>query len=521
MVRRARAAVALAAAGAWFALACGPARAEWMPPGLQPTRTTLAEVLAANARATGPPAPAFARRRERWTYASRALRLSVAVAVKGDDFRADIALGGVPYAAGRRHGVGWRADGNGIAHATLSDLQGDALDRLPQSPFGWSAADCALAGETRGADPAWVIEDRPPRDKPHWFFVDEASGLIVREVTREGARTVVTAFERFEPSAGGLRPRRWHVADGDPEHALDVTVDTFEPAALDDAAVAPPPPRRVFAPPAPSAAALVLPARFDGQRVWVDVDLGLPRPVPFVLDTGTASIVLDRGLAARLGPRPALEHASVPRMAAGAFAARDVSVLALPLRGLAGILGYDFFFGHVVRIDYPHRRVEVWPHDSADAVFADPRTTVLAANVAEGLPLVAASIGPAGGTRFALDTGSDRLVVLDPFERRNASEIAAHWSPARFSRGSETDTLTYLEGSVRAQARRVAAFSLGALRLGPATVAAQVANDRPDALDIPLDGIVGTDELARFDCWFDYDDGRIGLRPHGAADELR
>ena len=161
MLGRARVVLALAAVGAWFALACGAARAEWAPPGLQPARAALADVLAANARATGAAEPAFAQRRERWTYANGALRLPVEVAVKGDDFRAEVALGGARYAAGRARGVRWRADANGVAHATLSDLQGDALDRLPQSPFGWAAADCALAGETRGPHPAWVIVDRP------------------------------------------------------------------------------------------------------------------------------------------------------------------------------------------------------------------------------------------------------------------------------------------------------------------------------------------------------------------------
>ncbi len=137
---------------------------------------------------------------------------------------------------------------------------------------------------------------------------------------------------------------------------------------------------------------------------------------------------------------------------------------------------------------------------------------MLDANVDEGLPLVAAGIGSARSDRFAVDTGSDRLVVLDPFERRYASEIAAHWTPADFARGRATETFLFLEGSVQTAARRVAAFSFGPARFTETTVAAQIANDRSDALDVPFDGIIGTDELAFFDCWFDYDNGRIGVR---------
>ena len=507
--------VAVLVAGALVALARGPAGAEWQPPGLQPTSAVLADVLAANAKAAGPAQAGFAHRRERWTYASGARRLPVAVAVDGDDFRADVTLGAAVYAAGRRHGVRWRADANAIAHATLSDLQGDAVDRLPQSAFAWSAADCALAGETRGAAPAWVIADRPVRDKPHWFFVDRASGLIVREMTREGARTIVTTFDRFEPVAGTLRARHWHVAGGERADELDVTVEAIEPTAADlAAAIAPPQARRTFAPLAPAAGTLRLPAHFAGRRITVDVDLG-GRRVPFILDTGTASITLDSGLAGRLGWQPVLEHATVPRMTVGGLALGDVSTLAIPLGGDEGILGYDFFFGHVVHVDYAHELVEVLPHEAAEAVFRDPATTVLAADVGEGLPLVPVRIGDAQSERFAVDTGSDHLVVLDPFERRHAGEIAAHWTPTRFpgrNGGSATGVIPFLEGSVQIEARRVAAFELGPVRFTDQTVALQTRNGRGDAIDPPFDGIVGTDELAFFDCWFDYDGGRLGLR---------
>ena len=120
----------------------------------------------------------------------------------------------------------WRADANGVTHATLSDDQGDAADRLPQSVFPFAAADCALAGESARFGAAWVVVDRPARDKPHWFYVDKSSGLIEHEITREGARTVVTSFRQFEPLAGTRRPRHWRVEDGNAAHTLDVDVDT-------------------------------------------------------------------------------------------------------------------------------------------------------------------------------------------------------------------------------------------------------------------------------------------------------
>jgi len=156
------------------------AAAEWQPPDLRPTHATLAEVMRSNADATGTPEAKYAQRHERWTYRNEGRQLPVRVAVRGADFRATVTLGDAEYAGGRSEGVRWRADANGVTHATLSDEQGDAIDRLPQSifPFAWS--DCALAGESTRYGAAWLVVDRAPRDKPHWFYVDKANGAIAR-----------------------------------------------------------------------------------------------------------------------------------------------------------------------------------------------------------------------------------------------------------------------------------------------------------------------------------------------------
>ncbi|MEA2720240.1 MAG: hypothetical protein QOJ39_2104, partial [Candidatus Eremiobacteraeota bacterium] len=220
-----------------FAAACAlalraNASADWRPPDLHATKASLNDVLAAYAKATGTPDPRFAQRRERWTYVNGEHRLAVRVAVRGADFRAAIALGAAQYSAGRLNAVPWRADGNGIAHATLSDDQGDALDRLPQSLFPFDSADCELAGESERFGPAWVVVDRAPHDKPHWFYVDKSSALIAHEVTREGARTNVTTFDRFESANGARRPRHWRVSNGDNTQDVDATVDAVEPQAV-------------------------------------------------------------------------------------------------------------------------------------------------------------------------------------------------------------------------------------------------------------------------------------------------
>jgi hypothetical protein len=511
-----RAVVILATAVCLVALRA-TAAAEWSPPDLRATKASLADVLAAYTRATGTPDAHFAQRHEHWTYVAGTRRLSVDVAVKDDDFRATVDLGkGQRYAGGRAAGVRWRADANGVTHATLSDDQGDAADRLPQSVFTFAAADCELAGESTRFGPAWIVADRPPRDKPHWLYVDKSSGLIAHEITREGARTIVTSFERFEPVAGVRRPRRWRVEDGDGAHTLDVDVDAVVIEAVNAVDVAIPQARRLFAPASPPPNGVIrLPATFRGRDIVVDTGIDGHRG-GFILDTGTSSITLDRGAAERYGLDPVLEHVTVPRMTVGPLVLTDASTLAIPFefgRGIVGILGYDFFLGHVVHVDYAGKRVEVLMPDAAAPVFADPRVTVIDGYFDEGIPLVHAAFGDAAGDRFALDTGSPHLLVLAPFERRYRAQIDARWSAVLSVRRADEE---YLEGSIRISTRRVAAFSLAGVRFTDVFVGTEEHNDRSDAIDVALDGIIGTDEMAFYEWWFDYDGGRIAVRRNNA-----
>jgi hypothetical protein len=508
----------LFAAFACAATLSAPASAEWRPPELRATKALLADVLSANAKAAGAALSRSTQRHERWTYMTGERRLPVRVAVQGADFRATVTLGNAEYAGGRSDGVRWRADANGITHATLSDDQGDAIDRLPQSIFAFASADCELAGESDRFGPAWVVVDRAPRDKPHWFYIEKSSGLIAHEMTREGARTIVTSFDTFETAAGTRRPWHWRVADGDASHDLDVRVDAVVPEPVDGRDVAIPQTLRIFsAPGAPADGVVPLPVHFRGRTIFVDVGVDGHR-LEFVLDTGTASITLDRGIAARSGWETVLEHATVPQMTVGKLVLNDVSTLAIPLDigyALSGILGYDFFVGHVVHIDYEHQRVEVMTPAAAAPAFNDAKIAVIPAYFDEGVPLVHAAFGPAAGDRFALDTGSPRLFVFAPFERRNKQTIDASWTPSTFAGGRRTSEEHYLEGSIVVAARRASSFALGPVRFTDVLVGIEEANPASDAIDIPLDGIIGTDQMRFFEWWFDYANGRIALRRNG------
>ncbi|MGD0053275.1 MAG: retropepsin-like aspartic protease [Vulcanimicrobiaceae bacterium] len=488
----------------------------WQPAGLVPSATPLADVLARVHAAQTLPA-ADAQRRERWTYHNGPNVLPVVVTVRGAEYRADVAIGAMHYEAGMRNGLPWRADGNGIAHATTGDEQGDAVDRLPRALLPFDDADCALAGEVRLPAPAWVVVDRPPADRAHWFFVDQASGRIVREQTREGKRVVTIDYDDFVPFAGVVRPQHWHVAGGDRADDLDVRVDSVEPGPLDESAVALPQQERLFEAAPGTPARVGLPVEFRSGMTYVEVDVD-GHHARFVLDSGTQSIMLDSERARAWGLRSVLGHAVVPRIAVGPFALSDASVLALSLFGgsFDGIIGYDFFVGHVLHVDQMHEVVELLTPTAAAPLFDDPRATIVAASFEEGLPIVAARVDGIVGWRFALDTGSPGLEIDTRFTRAHPAAAMA-WTPTAFRRGfSGARTLEFLEGSVEVLAHRIHTFGLGPVTFTDVVAGVEIDNTRDDAIELPFDGIVGTDELRFLDLWFDYDGGRIAMLPQRA-----
>ena len=476
--------------------------AAWMPPGIIAVPDGHADGCAAIAAASNA-GSVLGRRRERWTYTVGTQRISVDVAVRDDDFRTSLALDGLTCLAGRSAGARWRADDNGVVHGVAGDLQGDAADRAPQAVFAIDPASCMLVGQTLGPEPAWVVELQRRSDKTAFLYVDATSGAIVREVMRDGKQVVTTAFDRFTAFGDGLRARHWRVDDGARADAIAVSIDAVEPAALTTADVAVPS-SRGFGDVAVPQRTIDVPASFRHGEITLSVGIA-GRHRNFVLDTGTTSITLDPAAAKSFGGAT-LEHCVLPQLTIGSLRADRVSVLTVPFY-TTGILGLDFFFGHVVEIDYVHERVRILDAADAQRVFAEPQTTIVDANVEQGLPLVRAAFGPLAGDAFALDTGSPRLYVMRPFVARFAAQIAALWTKA----GSPF-VERYLEGGIEVQPYRAGNLTFAGAAGSGLAVGAQIPTKRTNDLDIPFDGIIGTNILANFDLFFDYDRARIGVR---------
>jgi predicted aspartyl protease len=466
----------------------------WQPGGLRQAATTLDAVLAKTARATAETPPPD--RIDTYRLDADGTIYTAVVRVRGADYRADATLGGVRYAEGRVDGVRWRATPNGVEHRIRADAQGDDLDRWPLGLFGLPDAGLALAGERDDPTPTDVLVYRDSREYTHWFFVDAATGALTGEETREGARVVTYAFDR-DPASGEIAGFRATGAGG-PLTAVRVAREV-RPLAPADVASAPPEADALQ--PSAERARTTLATRFSGHRILVSARVD-GRATRLLLDTGTPGLVLAQRLVDALGlPRP-LGHAVVPDVEVGGEHLRDVAVTTHPLGAYDGILGYAYFRGRRVHVDYARERVSVEP---ASAPFDEPDARDIPARCDEGMPLATVDAGDVRLERMVLDTGSDDVVIARDAFAGTASRTAFGLRDLGAPRVEG-----YLEGAVTTRPA-----TLDRLRLGARTyrdVPVDVEGDAPNDADFPIDGIVGTSILGRSEWWFDEAACRIAVR---------
>jgi hypothetical protein len=468
----------------------------WMPQDITPSADSLDTVFAKLRGAWSAAGHFTGERIDRYTLEAGGMPIDVEARIRGSDYIVSAELEGMRVLAGRAHGKRWRENSSGTVHVVRADVQGDDFDRWPVAELGFNAGDCTVAGTAIVQRPAWVLADRPPSDIPRWLYVDMKTGDIVREVSREGVRVETYDFSDERGRPGERRAYRWQVQG--PGGAETVTLSDSEAASVQPQDVAIPaqgPP--VFAAPK---GPLRLRASFTPYR-------GILLPLhfedegySFQLDSGTPELIVAETLSAT-GP-VVFGHASAATIDIDGLTARDAAYLSVPLFE-DGLLGFDFFRGRIVHIDYAKRRIDVLPRDT----FAPPLDALqLPTDWSEGIPLVAAAVGDATGSRFALDLGSPKLLLTRAFLDRSGA--AANVTAL----GEQPKTVHFLEGPIEYVEGRSGALQLGSQRFEGLTVEVEVAN--PDNLDVPLDGIIGTDELATSEWWFDADGPLSWFRPN-------
>lgn len=488
-------AVLVLATGAGAARAQAPPNT-WQPAGIRGTTDTLAIALATLRSSAAGAGIAAADRIDKYDLEASGSRIEVTAKIHGNDYVMIASLGAASIVFGRSAGERWRATAGGTVHLIRADVQGDYLDRWPVAALGFDAADCYLAGVANVPRPAWVIADRPALETPHWLYVDMETGNVVRELSREGGRTETFSFADVRGEPGRRRAYRWTISG--PGGDANVTLHNATPASVTAAEVAVPrqgPPE--FSEPTAQRQLNASINRREAIMVKVRVN-GKSRT--FQMDSGTPELIFSDGLSRATGP-VVLGHGTADAIDVDDQIARDGPFLDVDFNS-DGLLGFDFFRGRIVHVDYAHGRVDVLPREG----FAPPAGAfALPTDWSEGMPIVTAQIGTASGSRFVLDLGSPRLVLRDAFVKAAGAAAGIDFSDGR------PITIRYLEGPFAVMEGRVGAVRFGGVKVTGEQAYVEIPNAAN--MDFPIDGIIGTEELDLFEWWFDADGPTTWFRP--------
>jgi predicted aspartyl protease len=168
-----------------------------------------------------------------------------------------------------------------------------------------------------------------------------------------------------------------------------------------------------------------------GYLMIVSVSINDGGPFDFLIDTGTNTTLIDPQLATELGlqPKDTLKLASlasatdVPRYYFQTFRVGPASVsnqeaLAVPLPQLTaldhkirGVLGMNFLLQFSFRLDYEHRRLELYPFPESAQVPEGLRVPV-EINESRLLIKVGSEASPTGSWRLALDSGIAQFLIF-------------------------------------------------------------------------------------------------------------
>jgi hypothetical protein len=269
-----------------------------------------------------------------------------------------------------------------------------------------------------------------------------------------------------------------------------------------------------------AAAYTEVPARFFGQHVLVQVNIGEAGPVWLMLDTGAQLTILDlaaaRELGVAVGGATELEGIGAESVRGGVTAepltihvpGSELYVLHRPVADLSplepffgapfpGVLGGDLFLRFVVEIDYARERV----------ILHDPRRfqpreddARLALELDRQLPFVrGAVILPDGrelSGRFLIDTGaSGSLTLYAPFVRTHGL-VEAMPSTIVTEAAGIGGTLTETQGRLRA-------FRMGPFLLDEPVASLSLAETGLTAAH-GSEGHIGGEMLRRFTLTIDY-----------------
>jgi hypothetical protein len=270
------------------------------------------------------------------------------------------------------------------------------------------------------------------------LWIDEATGLIERQIENDGSRDSTTFMSDYMDYQGRRLPTQLRVSSGETkydQHFKIISV-AFNVGIKEQLFAMPEPPAADFEL-AGEAAATSVPFRLLNNHTYVKVGINGQGPFDFVLDTGGLNVITPR-LAKALGieSKGQLEArgvgeksqdislAQVESVEVGGATVRDQTFFVLDFDELSqaegmvveGLIGYEIFKRFVVRLDYERSLLTL--HDPASFSYAGDGVPV-AFEFDGRSPVVDGAIDGLPG-KLTFDTGSRGYISLHaPFVEAN------------------------------------------------------------------------------------------------------
>jgi predicted aspartyl protease len=347
-------------------------------------------------------------------------------------------------------------------------------------------------------------------------YIDRATWRIMRTETTGPSGTITVVYDDFREDGGRVFAHHWSTTDFAGNKYSDAQITAYDASPVTDAEIGMPENRSLVQFPE-GAQSVDLPTQFLDESVYVRVVIN-GRGLDFALDTGAASIAIDKDTADELKLTltkvPTGARAIVSEMHIGKLTMRDVSVHVVPSIPsgdsrvkTVGLLGYDFLAGLGVTIDYQHRRVSVVPEAAYAAPLAADHLIPLDVRVLDGVPNVDVTINGVLADRFSIDTGgTGSIMINNSFARKHPEALVDKGGGGNLRRM----TFTGVGGNLR-----TVPVQLGSVRIGPFNLVNFLSYlITSESIYMGGDGTIGPDFLRLFTLGIDYGKNRVYLVPN-------
>jgi hypothetical protein len=422
------------------------------------------------------------------------------------DFRSTMIADGIRREQGRFFGRTWWRDPNGLVTPNAQYVT--IFDRLLIRAAHQADSRVRVLGVTQTLPREYVLQITPDDKISQQRYIEATTYLLRKVVTRDYDGKIATVqYENYVRVGRNLLPSRIVMSNSLSTRVDVITLLHTERVPYHAALLSPPKSRTVFLPQYPLPATVN--SLFGNTGILVRADIQ-GAPYWFKLDSGAGDIVLDRGLAERLGLHEFEKRmtskggkyqssgAVLPRIDIGPVYATNVYVNVLPHdhveQGLhvVGLLGCDFIAAQPIAIDFgkqsvtllktaPSLRDRHWRSVRTPLHGCTPSIDVLL----NGWPV-----------RLTLDLGSDGTIINPSLFRR----IEPLEQPL------ETTVIHYVGGErLVADKYAISRAFAGTVDFSP-LIATVVRNGRGQDLD--RDGLLGRNALADYRLVLDYKDQR-------------